>query len=170
VRLLKLLATVIPVLIAALLLHAVAGETIGSGLFDPYLIMTVWFGANGRKPDGMIVGAMAGLVQDAMGSVVIGTHFLSKVVVGYVVMMVAARLIPGQVVTHAVLLAAGAILEVVVLTAAGLLFGMDLAPGPPLAVILWLLTNVVLGTMVFSLVESARRRRERGFGRGSRGR
>jgi rod shape-determining protein MreD len=170
VRLLRFVALVAVLVLAALVLDSVLGDAVGSGRIDPYLMITVWFGASGRKPDGMLAGALAGLVQDAMGSVVIGTHLLSKVVVGYVVMLLASRLIPGQVVTHAVLLTVAGVLEVAVLTAAGMLVGRHLAPGPPLPVVLCLLANVAIGTMIFSLVAAARWRRERMVARGPRGR
>ena len=71
-RALRLWATVVALLVVALLADSmILAATGGTRLLDPYLILTVWYGAHGRKADGMLVGALAGLVQDTLDSVVL---------------------------------------------------------------------------------------------------
>jgi rod shape-determining protein MreD len=130
-------------------------------VLDPFLLLTVWFAADGRKSDGFLVGALAGLVQDAVGSAVFGAHVLSKVVVGYLVMHLAGRLLAGQILTYAVLCAAATVLEVIVLGAAGLMLGQQFFDASLGRLAAAVLVNAAVGTALFVLVDQALRRRGR---------
>ena len=95
-RSLRRAALVVALLAGAVTLDAALTVAVGGErLIDPYLLLTVWFASRARGSEGMIVGALAGLTQDCLGSVVFGTNFLSKVVVGYVVTLASRRLVPG---------------------------------------------------------------------------
>jgi rod shape-determining protein MreD len=113
----------------------------------------------------MGVGAVCGLLQDGVGSVVFGVHFLSKVVVGYVVSLASGRLIADQPGTHAALIAGATVLEVAVVAATGFVLGQRLDLRSPGALVASLAVNVVVGWVAFSVAGQARRRdrRARGF-------
>jgi rod shape-determining protein MreD len=170
VRLVRVLSVVLPLLVACLLADVLLRNLVGGGRLDPYLLLAVWHGAAGRKADGMLVGGLAGLVQDLMGSVVLGTHFTSKVVVGYLVMLLVERLIPGQLLTHAVLLTFGTLVEAAVLLGLGAMLGRQLLPGSLGLVLVAVALNALVGCIAFAVADRVRRRRERVFGRGARGR
>ena len=137
------------------LLRLVGG---GAAILDPFLLLTVWHAARGRKVRAMGVGAVCGLLQDGVGSVVFGVHFLSKVVVGYVVSLASGRLIPDQPATHAALIAGATVLEVAVVAATGFVLGQRLDLRSPGALVASLAVNVVVGWVAFSVAGQARRR------------
>ena len=170
-KLLRLLAVLVPLVLAAVVLDALLSLVVpGIRVLDPFLLVTVWFGANGRRLDGMLAGAVAGLVQDATASMVLGCFYLPKVVVGYVTMLLAGRLIPGQPTTHAILIAVGAVTEMLVVGGLGLLLGRDLLTVAPLSGMISVLVNVGAGCAAYAAIERARRRREKSMGHGLRGR
>ena len=158
----QVLFAVLLVAAAILLDSLVMVATGGTRYFDPFLLLTVWYGASGGKVDGMLVGGLSGLAQDSVGTTtVFGTHYLSKVVIGYLSMLASSRLIPGQVLTHVVLLAGATVVEVAVLVGAGLLLDQsfnDLTAGQ---VAVAALVNAALGASAFAMVEQGRRKRSR---------
>lgn len=159
-----MLAWLVPALLLALLVDAVAlALTAPDRLFDPFLVLTAFVASRGRKVEAMLAGAVIGLAQDGLGSVVFGIHFLSKVVVAYVVALASSRLIPGQPLTHAVLIAGATVLELVVFAASGFLLGQRFEVRSPGELATLLALNVVLGTVACLSAGSFARRRA--FGR-----
>ncbi len=62
--------------------------------FDPFLIVVVFFALRHGDTGGMLAGAAAGWIQDLhFGGPVLGLSALSKLVVGFCVGVVAARLL-----------------------------------------------------------------------------
>lgn len=170
-RALRFLAFLLPLVLAATVVDALMAQLVHSvRVFDPFLLVAVWFGAHGRRLEGMIAGGVAGIVQDAALSQRLGTHYLAKLVVGYLTTLMSGKLIPGQPTTHGVLIAAGSVVQSVVLVAEGFLLGQDLAPASFAAVALQVAGNVVVGVAAFALVERVRRRRSRSMVHGPRGR
>lgn len=170
-KVLRFLAFLVPLVLAAVVVEALASQvTTTFRLFDPFLLVTVWFGAHGRRLEGMFAGALAGLVQDAALSQQLGTHYVAKVVVGYLTTLFAGRLIPGQPTTHAVLIATASVVQAVVQVALGFLLGQEHSPGSFGSLVAQVIGNVVAGTALFGLVGHIGARRARGMAHGPRGR
>jgi rod shape-determining protein MreD len=140
----------------------------GFRFLDPYLIVVVAFASRGGKLRSMLAGGAAGFLQDLVASAVFGVHYLGKLVVGYVASLFVGRLIPGQALTAAVLLGGGTILEKVVFAVLGQLLGSDFSPGTLGEIAVQAAANILVGLLVFRLIDRADRRKQ-GPG-GSRGR
>lgn len=139
--------------LAVIIDSAVMELTGGRRVFDPFLIVTVATALRGRKAESMIVGATAGLVQDLLGSVVFGIHFLGKLVVSYFAALMAGRLIPGQPLSAIVLLAGGTVIEVFALAGAGFLLGQSFQLRTPGELGLSVLLNTAVGMTWFALAK-----------------
>ncbi len=156
-------------LVAALALDGlVARAAHGARWVDPYLVVVVLFASRGGKARAMLVGGTAGLLQDLVASAVFGVHYLGKLVVGYAASLVATHLIPGQVLTGAVLLGGATLIEKLVFWMFGLVLGTDFSVGSPAEIAIQVGTNVALGLLVMQGVERVARKRQ-GPG-GARGR
>lgn len=140
----------------------------GFRFLDPYLIVVIAFASRGGKVRSMLAGGLAGFLQDLVASAVFGVHYLGKLVVGYAASLLAGRLIPGQALTAAVLLAGGTILEKIVFGVLGPLLGSDFSIGTPGEILIQAAANVAVGLIVFRILDRLDRRKQ-GAG-GSRGR
>lgn len=141
-------------LVAAVLIDGlVSRATHGFRVVDPYLIVVIVFASRGPKVRAMLVGGVAGFVQDLVASGVFGIHYLGKLVVGYVASLLSGRLIPGQALTAAVLLGGGTILEKVVFVALGPLLGNSFSAGTFSEAVVQVGVNTVLGMVAFRLLE-----------------
>ena len=163
------LAIFLPLLLVALLIDALLVTlTHGVRIFDPFLVLVVAQAPHGRKTGAIVTGAIAGLVQDMVASVVFGIHFLSKVVLGYSASLIAVRLIPGQPLTGLVLLGGGPILEVVVHALAGVLLDQSFNLPTLGTLLLSIVLNVGIGMPALMLIDklAGRRPRQGGHARG----
>jgi len=169
---LRLLALLVPGLVAAVLLDSFALAVFGDErLFDPYLVLVVLLAAQGeRKTTALLVGALVGLAQDGLGSQIFGIYYVAKVIVAYGVVRAMDLLIPGQPLTWAVLLAGGTLLEIAVYRAMGFLLGQSFDARGLGGLTLLLLLNVVLGTFLCTFGRRFTKRWETRRGHASRAR
>jgi rod shape-determining protein MreD len=169
-KLFKVLLILVPLLLVAVIVDAMLmSATGGARIFDPFLVVVVSQAPHGRKTDAMVTGALAGLVQDLLASIVFGMHFLSKVVVGYGASLLSGRLIPGQPLTAVVLLAGGTLVEAVVHPLAGALLGRSIITPDLLTLGLSVLLNVAIGLPALTLIDIISRRRPRPLSHARRG-
>jgi len=158
----KALLIVIPLLVVAVLVDAILMRlTGGARILDPFLIVVVSQAPHGRKSDAIFTGALAGLVQDLLASVVFGMHMLSKTCIGYAASLLSSRLIPGQPLTSVVLLAGGTIVEALVQWLAGVLLGQSVNTPTLGSLGLSLVLNVSIGLAALTLIDLVSRRRPR---------
>ena len=155
-------AVFLPLLLVALAIDALLVTlTNGARIFDPFLVLVVAQAPHGRKTGALLTGAIAGLVQDMVASVVFGIHFLSKVVLGYSASLISVRLIPGQPLTGLVLLGGGTILEVVVHALAGVLLDQSFNLPSVGTLLLSIVLNVGIGMPALILIDKLAGRRPR---------
>lgn len=169
-KLFKALLVLVPLLLVAVIVDAMLmSATGGARIFDPFLVVVISQAPHGRKSGAIVTGALAGLVQDMLASIVFGMHLLSKVVVGYGASLLSGRLIPGQPLTAVVLLGGGTIVEALVHSLAGVLLGRSFI-APNLATLgLAVLLNVAIGLPALTLVDILSRRRPRQLSHARRG-
>jgi hypothetical protein len=110
----------------------------------------------------MLLAALAGLAQDALGSVVFGSGLLSKVVVAYLVGVGARRLVLGELPTFALALGGAVLAEAAVLGLTGTVMGQSLLGRGPGGLVLAVLANAAVGTVLFALAWSRRPAATRG--------
>lgn len=131
----------------------------GFRFLDPYLIVVIAFASRGGKVRSMLAGGLAGFVQDLVASAIFGVHYLGKLVVGYVASLLVGRLIPGQALTAAVLLGGATILEKLVFAVLGFLLGSDFSAGTVGEVAVQAAANIVVGLIVFRVMDKLDRRK-----------
>lgn len=134
----------------------------GPRVVDLHLLVVLWFALRGGRTEALAVGALAGLAQDSLGSVVFGSNMLGKVVVAYAASLVARRFVAGQALTHAVVAACAVLLDVLVRRATGFVLGQSLVNRTLGEVLLGLAGTVVFGTLVFGFFDRLGSRRAQG--------
>ena len=102
---------------------------------------------------GLLSGAAAGLVQDALSSGVIGIGGLAKTVVGFVTGLIGSQFIVAQPFSRFVVFAAATLVHALLFI--GLYVALDLREfGSPVAAVTGqAFGNAVLGVVAFQLVE-----------------
>mgnify|MGYP003516178112 CR=1 FL=1 len=81
-------------LLAALLLQTALTRVLPAQarIFDPFLLVMVYYGLAGGESQGMLVGAVGGWIQDIQfGGGVLGLSGLTRVLVGFAVGMAGTR-------------------------------------------------------------------------------
>jgi len=163
VKTLVALLQALALLAAAVVADGLLGGAAGAGrLVDPFLLVAVWFALTRSPIEGLVVGAMAGLAQDCLGSLVFGTGLLSKVVVAWAVGLVARRLPVGALPTFALACGGAVLIETTVLGLTGLVLGQSLGGRGLGGLVLAVLANAAVGAGVFALAWSRRRGTRRG--------
>jgi rod shape-determining protein MreD len=139
----------------------------GTVAVDLVLVVVVYAALTSGPVTGLLTGAFAGLVQDALSSGVIGIGGLAKTVVGFLAGVVGTQFIVSQSLPRFVVFFGSTIVHGVVFI--GLYELLDLRPfGAPYAAVLGQAAgNAVVGVLAFQLVEFlpgalARRRAARG--------
>jgi len=125
----------------------------GTVAVDLVLVVVVYAALAGGPVTGLLTGAFAGLVQDALSSGVIGIGGLAKTVVGFVAGLVGTQFIVAQSIPRFVVFFGATLLHAVVFI--GLYALLSLRPfGTPYAAVLGqAVGNAVVGVLAFQLVE-----------------
>jgi rod shape-determining protein MreD len=120
---------------------------------DLVLVVVVYVALTGGPANGLLTGAFAGLVQDALSSGVIGIGGLAKTLVGFLTGIVGSQFIVAQPVPRFVVFFAATVVHAVVFM--GLYVLLDLRQfGTPYAAVAGQATaNAVVGVVAFQLVE-----------------
>lgn len=148
-------AGVILAVAAALALQTtLAGFVLGSTVaVDLALVVVVYVALSWGPVTGLLTGALAGLVQDALASGVIGIGGLAKTVVGFLAGIVGTQFIVAQPLPRFVVFFSATVVHAVIFM--GLYVLLDLRHfGTPYAAVLGQATaNAVVGVVAFQLVE-----------------
>lgn len=121
---------------------------------DPFLLVAVYCALVGGETNGMLAGAAAGWVQDALfGGRVLGLSGLSKLLVAFGVGLAAGRfLIAGAPARALVILLATAADALLVQWLASV-FSVQATVLPPLALLSRATLNALVGGLLFALVD-----------------
>lgn len=145
-------------LLLGYLLHLL-GVTVAarfSMAFAPLLVVLVWFAMRVSPLAAQLLGAVTGLVEDALTGGLFGLHAFADTLVAYGVALASQRVVVGQQAVRVLLFAGAALLQQLVVM--GLLTAMVDEPPLPAAgfVLLKVLTTAVLGAVLISLESRAR--------------
>lgn len=141
--------------------HAVVSAYLpdAAGLFDLFLILTVYYSLNTNQVAGMGVGLLCGLIQDGLAAPPIGRNAFAKVLVGYAVGGLGKRFELTQPLPQLMVLIGASLVQAFTLPALHLVLGLppDFPTGQKL--VLGSLGNGLLGLALFRVVRRMGRKR-----------
>jgi rod shape-determining protein MreD len=125
----------------------------GAGAVDFVLVVVVYAALAGGPVSGLLTGAFAGLLQDALSSGVIGIGGLSKTLVGYAAGVIGTQFIISQPLPRFIVFFAATIVHAAIFM--GLYALLDLRPfGSPYATVLGQAAgNALVGVLAFQAAE-----------------
>lgn len=143
----------------------------GTGALDVVLVAVIYVALTTGPVGGMLAGTVAGLIQDALSSGVIGVGGLAKLIVGFFVGVIGQQFIMTAPLPRLVMFLGATALHAVVFV--GLYAGMNAALNVPMFPVSWRalagqgLGNALIGIVAFAIIEALpgaveRRRMSRG--------
>lgn len=139
---------------AALALQTTVARFLGENVaIDLVLVVVVYAALTSGPVAGLLTGTMAGLIQDALSSGVIGMGGLSKTIVGFLTGVVGTQFIVAQTPSRFVVFFAASVLHAAVFM--GLYEGLGLRDfsSPYTRVLEQALGNALVGIVAFQVVE-----------------
>lgn len=129
---------------------------------DPFLLVVVYCALVGGETHGMLAGAAAGWVQDALfGGRVLGLSALAKLVTGFAVGAGAGRFLIASAGARALVVLLATVADVVLVQWLASVFSVGVFPLSPLGALSRASLNALVGGLLFALVD----RRLRGSSR-----
>jgi rod shape-determining protein MreD len=125
----------------------------GAVAVDLVLVVVVYVALASGPVTGLLTGACAGLVQDALSSGVIGIGGLAKTVVGFLAGIVGTQFIVAQSLPRFVVFLGATALHAVIFIGLYVLLDLRQFDAPGLAVFEQALANATIGVVAFRLVE-----------------
>jgi rod shape-determining protein MreD len=130
-------------------------------LLDPFLLVVVYCSLSGGETHGMLAGAAAGWVQDALfGGRVLGISALSKLLVGFALGLAGGRFLISSAAARAAAVFLATIADGLLVPWLASVFTLELLPQGPLALLGRAALNALVGGALYALVE---RRLQRGL-------
>ena len=137
----------------------------GSAALDLALIVVVYFALRSGPVTGLLAGSLAGLIQDALSSGVLGIGGLSKTLVGFLAGLVGTQFIVAAPLPRFVVFFLATVLHAAVFMGLYVLLDLRSFPEPSAAVLGQGVGNGFVGVVMFQLIELlpgiAERRRAR---------
>lgn len=137
----------------------------GTAAVDLVLVVVVYVALTSGPVTGMLAGSLAGLVQDALSSGVIGIGGLAKSVVGFLAGAIGQQFIVTAALPRLVMFVAATAAHAAVFMGLYVLLGLRSFPSPWTAIASQAVGNAAVGMIAFTLIESlpgmAERRRLR---------
>ena len=153
---------------AALVLAVVTQSAIGlvfpsrAWVFDPFLLVVVYCGLAWGETPGLLVGAVAGWIQDIQfGGSVLGLSALALLLIGFAVGAAASRLLLVSATARMLVLFTATLADGLILQWLGAIFDLGLEPMHGFDLLLRAATNALLGAAVFEAIERRTRREVR---------
>ena len=120
---------------------------------DLVLVVVVYVALTSGPATGLLTGAFAGLVQDALSSPVIGIGGLAKTIVGFLAGIIGSQFIVAQPLPRFVVFFGATVLHAIVFMGLYVLLGLRQFGTPYAAVAGQAAANAVIGVVAFQLVE-----------------
>ena len=137
----------------------------GTAALDLVLVTVVYVALTSGPGAGMLAGSVAGIIQDALSSGVIGIGGLAKSIVGFLAGVIGQQFIVTAALPRLVMFLAATALHAAVFMGLYVLLGLRSFPSPWTAVLSQALGNAVVGMIAFLIVErlpgAVERRRHR---------
>ncbi len=148
-------AGILLAVLVAIVLQTTVGHYMvrGAAAVDFTLVVVVYVALSAGSVSGLLTGAAAGLVQDALATGVIGIGSLAKTVVGFLAGIVGTQFIVVQPLPRFVVFFAATVLHAVVFIGLYALLGLRQFGTPYAAVTGQAVGNAVVGVVAFQLAE-----------------
>ena len=148
-------AGVILAVVAALALQTTLARFLvrGAAAVDLVLVVVVYVALNFGPATGLLTGAFAGLVQDALSYGVIGIGGLAKTIVGFLAGIVGTQFIVANSLPRFVVFFGATVLHAVVFMGLYVLLDLRHFGTPYAAVAAQATANALIGVVAFQLVE-----------------
>lgn len=125
----------------------------GTAPIDLVLVVVVFVALTSGPGPGMLSGTVAGIIQDALSSGVVGIGGLAKAMVGFLAGIVGQQFIVAAALPRFVVFLAATVLHSAVFMGLYVLLELRTFPSPWAAVLSQAAGNAVVGTIVFLMVE-----------------
>ena len=126
----------------------------GTGALDVVLVAVIYVALTTGPVGGMLAGTVAGLVQDALSSGVIGIGGLAKTLVGFLVGAFGQQFIVTAALPRFVMFVAATALHAAVFMGLYVALGLRVFSSPWTAIASQALGNAVVGLVSFAIIES----------------
>jgi rod shape-determining protein MreD len=148
-------AGVILAVAAALALQTTLARFLVRGTLavDLVLVVVVYVALTSGPATGLLTGAFAGLVQDALSSSVIGIGGLAKTIVGFLAGIIGTQFIVAQPLPRFVVFFGATALHAVIFIGLYVLLDLRQFPSPVPAVAGQAVGNAIVGVIAFQLAE-----------------
>ncbi len=140
----------------AMLVETALGYLVASPgrYLDPFLLVAVYCALAGGETHGMLAGAAAGWVQDALfGGRVLGISALSKLLVCFGVGVGAGRFVIVSAAARAFVVLLATVADALLVAWLASVFSVEMVPLSPLALASRATLNALAGGILFALVE-----------------
>ena len=150
----KAAAVLLAIGVAVALQTTLAGFVVrGTVAIDLVLVVVVYVALTSGSVTGLLSGAAAGLVQDALSSGVIGIGGLAKTIVGFLAGVVGTQFIVAQSLPRFVVFFGATLLHAIVFIGLYVLLDLRQFGSPYAAVAGQAMGNAVVGVVAFELAE-----------------
>ena len=146
-----LVATALALALQTTLARFLVGGTVA---LDLVLVVVVYVALTSGPVTGMFAGSLAGIIQDALSSGVIGVGGLAKSIVGFVIGAIGQQFIVTAALPRLVMFLVATAVHATLFMGFYVLMGLRSFPSPWAAVLSQALGNAVVGMIAFTVVES----------------
>lgn len=126
----------------------------GTAALDLVLVVVVYVALTTGPVSGMLAGSVAGIIQDALSSGVIGIGGLAKSIVGFMAGVVGQQFIVTAALPRFVTFLAATAVHAAVFMGLYVLLGLRTFPAPWAAILSQALGNAVVGMIAFTIIEA----------------
>jgi rod shape-determining protein MreD len=126
----------------------------GTAALDLVLVVVVYVALTSGPVTGMLAGSLAGIVQDAMSSGVIGVGGLANSIVGFLAGVIGQQFIVTAALPRLLIFLAATVVHAAVFMGFYMLLGLRSFSSPWAAVTSQALGNAAVGLIAFAIVES----------------
>ena len=126
----------------------------GTAALDLVLVVVVYVALTSGPVTGMLTGSLAGIVQDAMSSGVIGVGGLANSIVGFLAGVIGQQFIVTAALPRLLIFLAATVVHAAVFMGFYMLLGLRSFSSPWAAVTSQALGNAAVGLIAFAIVES----------------
>jgi len=125
----------------------------GTAAIDLVLVVVVYVALTTGPASGMLAGSVAGIIQDALSSGVIGIGGLAKSIVGFAAGVIGQQFIVTAALPRFVMFMAATVLHSTIFMGLYVVLGLRTFPSPWAAVITQAAGNTVVGMIGFLIIE-----------------
>ena len=126
----------------------------GTVALDLVLVVVVYVALTSGPVTGLFAGSLAGIIQDALSSGVIGVGGLAKSIVGFVIGAIGQQFIVTAALPRLVMFLVATAVHATLFMGFYVLMGLRSFPSPWAAVLSQALGNAVVGMIAFTVIES----------------